>query len=49
MRKRLSTPTERAVQLLVKDLEKYKIDGDDPNEIINQSIKNGWKGLFNQE
>ena len=47
MRKKIKAPpTERAVQLLVKDLEKYKVDGDDPNEVINQSIKNGWKGLF---
>jgi len=41
-----ATPTLKAKQLLVKDLENYKAAGDDPNEVINQSIKNSWKGLF---
>jgi hypothetical protein len=36
----------RAKQLLIKDLENFKAAGDDPNEVLNRSIKNSWKGLF---
>lgn len=39
-------PTDKAKALLVKDLEKHKGNGDDPNEILRQSIKNSWLGLF---
>jgi len=47
MRKKMkSQPTDRAKELLIKDLEKLKNQGFNPNEVIEQSIKNGWKGLF---
>ena len=39
-------PTDKAKALLIKDLEKYKTNGDDPNEIIRQSVKNSWAGVF---
>jgi len=41
-----ATPTKRAKELLIKDLEKFREAGDDPTEVLNQSIKNSWKGLF---
>lgn len=47
MRKKAkAAPTDKAQELLIKDLEKFRAAGDDPNEVLNQSIKNGWKGLF---
>lgn len=39
-------PTDYAIRLIVKKLEGYKSDGDDPNEVLNQSIINSWKGVF---
>ncbi len=41
-----AVPSEKAKVLLVKELEKLKIAGDDPTEVLNQSIMNGWKGVF---
>ncbi len=38
--------TEHAKTLLFKALERMKIAGDDPNEVLEQSIMNGWKGVF---
>ncbi|MDD5081741.1 MAG: hypothetical protein PHU08_00065 [Dehalococcoidales bacterium] len=47
MRKKLrKPPTDKAKTYLLKDLENYKNGGDDPNEVIRQSIKNSWQGLF---
>ena len=47
MRKKLRKPaTDKAITLLLKDLDNYKNAGDDPNEVIKQSIKNSWQGLF---
>jgi hypothetical protein len=47
VRKKLKAiPTLKAKQLLIKDLENFKAAGDDPSEVLNQSIKNSWKGLF---
>ncbi len=39
-------PTDKAVKLLLEDLEKYRVAGDDPNEVLKQSIKNNWAGVF---
>jgi len=33
-------------ETVLKKLAKYKDDGQDPNEIIEQTIANGWTGLF---
>ena len=38
--------TPRAEVLAIGKLEKLKDAGNDPVEVINQSIMNGWKGLF---
>jgi phage replication O-like protein O len=38
--------TEYALTCIIKDLEKFKASGDDPNECLNESIKNSWKGVF---
>ena len=46
-RKKLKVPpTENAKGLLVKELERLKDDGDDPNEVLNQSIMKSWRGVF---
>lgn len=47
MRVKIKKPaTERAKCELVVDLEKLRSAGDDPGEVIKQSIKNSWSGLF---
>lgn len=38
--------TENAQRLALGKLERWLADGHDPNEIIETSIMNGWKGLF---
>ena len=45
-KKNKKAPTEKAKELLIKDLEKFRDAGDDPNEVLKQSIKNSWQGLF---
>ena len=47
IRKKKKAPqTEHALALLIKELEKLKVAGDDPNEVLKKSIMNGWKGVF---
>jgi len=47
MRKKIRKPaTEKAQELLIEDLSKLNTDGNDPNEVLRQSIKNSWQGLF---
>lgn len=47
MRKRnRAVPTERAKELLIKELEKLKQSGNDPVAVLNQSIMNNYKGVF---
>ena len=47
MRKeRKAVQTDHALSLIVKDLEKFKAAGDDPNAILKMSITNSWKGVF---
>ena len=38
--------TEYGKHLLVLDLEKLKDNGNDPDTVIGESIKRGWKGFF---
>jgi len=38
--------TEYALSLIIKDLEKFKAAGDNPNEVLKRSITNSWKGVF---
>jgi hypothetical protein len=47
MRKKIkAAPTGRAIELLIKKLGDLRSEGYDPNEVINQSTMNGWKGVF---
>ncbi|MBA7651741.1 hypothetical protein ES703_59560 [subsurface metagenome] len=45
-RKKKAVSTEFALSCIVKDLEKFKALGDDPNEVLKRSITNSWKGVF---
>lgn len=46
-RKTLKKPmTEYAQHLAIKVLEKFRAAGHDPKASIDQSILNGWQGLF---
>lgn len=47
MRTKLRKPaTLKAQELLLKDLERFHAAGEDANEVLKQSIKNSWLGLF---
>lgn len=41
-----SKMTDHAQELAIRKLEKWRAAGHDPKEIIENSIINGWKGLF---
>ena len=46
-RKKIKAPlTERAKELLLGNLKKLSVNPDEQIEILNQSILNGWKGVF---
>lgn len=46
-RKALKKPlTPKAEQLAISKLDSLRISGNDPVEVINNSIMNGWQGLF---
>ncbi|MBA7570100.1 hypothetical protein ES708_11847 [subsurface metagenome] len=45
-KKKRAIPTEKAKQLLIKELEKLKREGHDPNEVLNQSIMRNYTGVF---
>lgn len=45
-KKQKATPTVYAIELLINKLTTFKEQGQDPNEVLNQSIENNWKGLF---
>src|SRR6185369_13613772 len=38
--------TVKAEGLLLRELDKLRLQGNDPIRVIEQSIANGWKGLF---
>jgi hypothetical protein len=47
MRKSIKKPlTEYAEKLAIKTLEKLHQEGNDPTEVLQQSILNCWQGLF---
>jgi DNA-binding transcriptional regulator GbsR (MarR family) len=47
MRKKIKKPlTDYAVSLIIKELEVLRANGDDPNEILEQSIRNGWQDVY---
>ena len=45
-KKKRAVPTESAKVLLIKKLEEFRDAGDDPNEVLQRSIMNGWTGIF---
>ncbi len=45
-KKKRAPPAERAKQLLIRDLEKLRAAGNDPNEVLNQSIMRSYTGVF---
>lgn len=46
-RKKIKSPmTDRAITLMLNKLNKMTADNDKKIEILNQSIINGWKGIF---
>ena len=46
-RKSIKAPmTDHAVDLVIKKLDKMTTDNDEKIDILNQSIMNGWKGVF---
>ena len=45
-KKKKAVPTEKAIELLIKELEKLKARGEDPNEVLNQSIMRNYTGVF---
>jgi hypothetical protein len=47
MRKRERHPlTVRAAELVLRELEKLRADGNDPNAVLDQSTRNGWRDVF---
>lgn len=38
--------TDRARELAIMELEKLRGQGNDPEAVLNQTVMNGWKGLF---
>ncbi len=47
MRKSKKEPlTEMSAKRIIAKLEKIKLSGQNPNEILDESISNGWKGVF---
>lgn len=45
-RKKRAVPTERAKELLIKELDKLRGEGHNPNEVLNQSIMRNYTGVF---
>lgn len=47
MRKTIKKPlTEYAAKLVIKKLQQLILAGQDPQEVLDQSILNGWQGIF---
>ena len=45
-KKKRAVPTEKAKELLVKELEKLRSEGHDPNEVLNQAKMRNYTGVF---
>lgn len=41
-----AVPTEKAKGLLIKELEKLRSSGNDPNEVLRQSIRSSWTDVY---
>lgn len=47
LRRRKHAPmTEQAFDLIFKKLDRWRARGHDPTEVLNNSIQNGWTGIF---
>ena len=47
MRGKIKKPlTERGIGMIVKRLEQFKDNGDDPNLVLEQSVISSWAGVF---
>lgn len=47
MRKKIKAmPTIKAQELIIEKLSRLKDEGQEPNKVLEQSIMNGWKGVF---
>ena len=47
VRKKIRKPlTDRGIELAIAKLQKLKVEGNDPTEVLEQSIFNSWQGLF---
>jgi hypothetical protein len=50
MRKRIRKPaTERAMKLIVTELEKLRAAGENPKTVLERSILNSWTGVFSRK
>ena len=46
-RRHLRSPmSPRAAAMMIKQLEYFKASGQDPGAVLDQSVANGWKGVF---
>jgi len=45
-KKKRAPPTDRAIELLIKELGKLKAEGNDPNDVLKQSIMRNYTGVF---
>lgn len=43
---RKTKPTDRAKKLAITKLDKLRVEGNDPSEVLQQSILNGYSGVF---
>lgn len=41
-----NSPTPHAMKLLISKLDKLRLFGDDPTEVLNRSIISGWPGVY---
>ncbi len=47
MRQRMKAPlTPRAIVIAIKKLDALRLQGNDPAQVLDQSVMNGWKGIF---
>jgi hypothetical protein len=44
--KKGAKPTDRAIELLVGNLEKLRRDGHDPGRVLDQSTLNNWTDIY---
>lgn len=45
-RQKRAPGTERALKLIIKDLDKLRTEGHDPGDVLDNCVKRGWIGIF---